>query len=1020
MLDTFQLICRRESTQALREKPVKNSSGDETTFTPTTHRFEDTMQASYECRNGPEMETSLEESREKDEAERLRRANQEIAAGQLEIKNDLRHLRKQISNLMMIISGSCLIQRRTRTLSARLTGGETSFILDDEEMSHEIVRHTLSQFEEMDADYLGVANANELAQEFVADMNLNEADIKSKLENETGKATLKYIKSISNEWVKLLTLITVHVFEIEDERAAQARGEAAIAQHLERLKERKAEAAIAKAFGEWTNQNATLEAKDALDEVDEATKLSIRQSNAIRKACESEAKKAVKKEIHIKRREIFGGCRGGKPSIKARKEWSRLSQYMKRQERAIAEQTYNSIIEKLKVSVELTGQGQEREREHGQEREQEHEQTQDIVRRDQVNSKQDTPAGSTQDSPPIEAAKRGPDKERQEALQQGMGQQRRHMHQADEQVSNVRREFKLKQKYGSSITPAGDGALPGSNLNYYTKPSANKLDPLMSDMIQMSTFDKNSPEDQEPEIIDAPIKFEGVSKSEQPAVDHRKKLRSNMTYDEPQLMLTPRNGDTLIAISADKTLEPGIAEREVYMEEYCMKHLGNEHSTNLNYLLHGWLSKYNGNLPDKIEIISTQTIDKYDGNRPRFRVTAKENMLHMIICCEATTTNRWSCKWLSFYVSKLTRHANDIYVEEPQLILSKTREIQLPPHAWQCTASVNSMYDYNIDADHAIKVISQRLDDEIDDMKQPPEGFRPLEASHFAEDIYGIWNGNSLIIEQARLGDERDHKYVQTFVSAERGIREHAPTSAKREYNYVQAIASAERRTDYVQESYRHKIESPNNFLYLNLPPTSTHPPGYIESAAYDLIGRYNAKITYQQDHPYSVQMLYKCLPDRDWERQFIRDQTLDALSKIETKGPKGSESSHPATNNDRSLSQTTYHPDDIPNSRIHELHQEHRRELSFTKLDATEGQTITYSNSSPPNFGNYVTKTKLLHQEPDHRASIILGEQYKSEMDWILCFPKNFLSVPFRQLRWLPSTERKFYKNFSKLFSIF
>ena len=490
MLDTFQLICRRESTQALREKPVKNSSGDETTFTPTTHRFEDTMQASYECRNGPEMETLLEESREKDEAERLRRANQEIAAGQLEIKNDLRHLRKQISNLMMIISGSCLIQRRTRTLSARLTGGETSFVLDDEEMSHEIVRYTLSQFEEMDADYLGVANANELAQEFVADMNLNEADIKSKLENETGKATLKYIKSISNEWVKLLTLITVHVFEIEDERAAQARGEAAIAQHLERLKERKAEAAIAKAFGEWTNQNATLEAKDALDEVDEATKLSIRQSNAIRKACESEAKKAVKKEIHIKRREIFGGCRGGRPSIKARKEWSRLSQYMKRQERAIAEQTYNSIIEKLKVSVELTGQGQEREREHGQEREQEHEQTQDIVRRDQVNSKQDTPAGSTQDSPPIEAAKRGPDKERQEALQQGMGQQRRHMHQADEQVSNVRREFKLKQKYGSSITPAGDGALPGSNLNYYTKPSANTLDPLMNVMIQMSTFDK--------------------------------------------------------------------------------------------------------------------------------------------------------------------------------------------------------------------------------------------------------------------------------------------------------------------------------------------------------------------------------------------------------------------------------------------------------------------------------------------------------------------------------------------------
>ena len=74
-------------------------------------------------------------------------------------------------------------------------------------------------------------------------------------------------------------------------------------------------------------------------------------------------------------------------------------------------------------------------------------------------------------------------------------------------------------------------------------------------------------------------------------------------------------------------------------------------------------------------------------------------------------------------------------------------------------------------------------------------------------------------------------------MSAERGIREHTPTSAKREYNYVQATASAERRTNYVQELYRHNIESPNNFLYLNLPPTSTHPLGYIESAAYDLIG---------------------------------------------------------------------------------------------------------------------------------------------------------------------------------------
>ena len=124
----------------------------------------------------------------------------------------------------------------------------------------------------------------------------------------------------------------------------------------------------------------------------------------------------------------------------------------------------------------------------------------------------------------------------------------------------------MKQKHGSSISPAGDGALPGLSLNYYTKPSANTLDPLMSNMIQMSTSDRNLPEDQEPKIEDAPTKIKGVSKPDQPSVNHRRKLRLNKTYDQPQSMLTKRNDDTLIAISADKTLEPGIVEREVHMK----------------------------------------------------------------------------------------------------------------------------------------------------------------------------------------------------------------------------------------------------------------------------------------------------------------------------------------------------------------------------------------------------------------------------------------------------------------------
>ena len=107
------------------------------------------------------------------------------------------------------------------------------------------------------------------------------------------------------------------------------------------------------------------------------------------------------------------------------------------------------------------------------------------------------------------------------------------MHQADQQVGNVKRDFKLKQKHGSLISPAGDGALPGLSLNYYTKPSTNTLDPLMSDIIQMSTSNRNLPEDQELDIEDAPTKIEGVSKSEQPSGSRRRKLRLNKNYDQP-------------------------------------------------------------------------------------------------------------------------------------------------------------------------------------------------------------------------------------------------------------------------------------------------------------------------------------------------------------------------------------------------------------------------------------------------------------------------------------------------------
>ena len=129
-----------------------------------------------------------------------------------------------------------------------------------------------------------------------------------------------------------------------------------------------------------------------------------------------------------------------------------------------------------------------------------------------------------------------------------------------------------------------------------------------------------------------------------------------------------------------------------------------------------------------------------------------------------------------------------------------------------------------------------------------------------------------------------------------------------------------------MQDQLRARVEetqnkSSNRLLYLYLPPTSTHTPGYIKGTVHGLIGWYDARNTYQKDNLYFVQMLYKHLLDRGWERRFIWDWVLDVLSEIETKGPKGSESSHPAANSCRLSFQLQYHPDNIPHSRVHEIH---------------------------------------------------------------------------------------------------
>ena len=55
-------------------------------------------------------------------------------------------------------------------------------------------------------------------------------------------------------------------------------------------------------------------------------------------------------------KKIFGQCRNGNPSIKARKEWSKFVQEHKKKEKRLAEQIYQELIKKIRIEPEQQGQ----------------------------------------------------------------------------------------------------------------------------------------------------------------------------------------------------------------------------------------------------------------------------------------------------------------------------------------------------------------------------------------------------------------------------------------------------------------------------------------------------------------------------------------------------------------------------------------------------------------------------------------------------------------------------------------
>ena len=541
-----------------------------------------------------------------------------------------------------------------------------------------------------------------------------------------------------------------------------------------------------------------------------------------------------------------------------------------------------------------------------------------------------------------------------------------------------------------------------------------------------------------PEIEQALKNFKSAFIAEQLATNQRRQSKPNLTSSQHELMLSLKDNDKYTVIAADKTRAPILTEREIYIGEACRQHLGNERNyrqltkreadfnmQKMKILLYKWLSKHKENLPVHVDRYLATAAKKYYGKYPRFRMTGKMHKrkpppppMRPIVCCAGTLMNSWST-WLSSQFAMLRDQVKS-YVKDSQQILDETRALRLPPNAFLYTADAVAMFN-NIDTDHAIHVILKWLD-YLDEKGLLPDGFN-LQAVKEAmvlimrNNVFEFGNLYFLQLIGTAMGTSsasdwatiyfwthefnclepkhgKHHLYRRRFLDDVKGIWTGNHTNEWEEYKKDMnnfgilkwEFSELSHKVDFLDltisiENGRivtKTYQKPLN-LFLYLPPSSAHPPGCIKGTVYGLIGRYYAQNTHRKDYLYFVQMLYRHLLDRGWERQYTRQLILDAAANIEAREPKGSKSSSPDTDNtnDRLFFHLQYHPDDISRKRIQELYQEHCGELFLRELNI-QRPTIAYSR--PPNLGEFVTKAKL-HQAPGRTASTIMGE-YKAGLD--------------------------------------
>ena len=294
MLRSWLKIDQHEQTNVRREKPVKNSEDESSLFIPNKHRIKDTVKPPNEHQDEPEMKELLDRVKKEDEAEKQRRAKNDIAVGKLGVKLDLQTLRRQMYNAAVDISLSIIMTRTSlMTRRQRRRNGVSDFVLDQDPLSHVIAREMFRDIDDEDAEDLGLANTEELMKEFVKHTKLDEEETKKKLDADGGKATKEYIKSVGNTWKKLFPLITIEVFDMEDERSSRKEGETILKKHYKKSK----------------TESATGDVQAALDKVEEDTNLSEPMLTAIRRESERISKKTFRQEINQKRLKYSGGAK---------------------------------------------------------------------------------------------------------------------------------------------------------------------------------------------------------------------------------------------------------------------------------------------------------------------------------------------------------------------------------------------------------------------------------------------------------------------------------------------------------------------------------------------------------------------------------------------------------------------------------------------------------------------------------------------------------------------------------------